>query len=45
MCRCSVLERTTTERTKELQHLWIDGLEEGDVCTGYRRTANKGVGA
>jgi uncharacterized protein YecT (DUF1311 family) len=37
MCRCSVLERITAERTQELQHLWIDGLEEGDVCTGSCR--------
>jgi uncharacterized protein YecT (DUF1311 family) len=34
MCRCTLLEGIATERTKELQHLWIDGLEEGDVCTG-----------
>jgi uncharacterized protein YecT (DUF1311 family) len=34
MCRCSLLERITTERTKEIHQLWIDGLEEGDVCSG-----------
>jgi uncharacterized protein YecT (DUF1311 family) len=34
MCRCGVLERMTTERSKELRRLWIDGLDEGDVCLG-----------
>ena len=34
MCRCNVLEQITRERLKELRRLWIDGLEEGDVCCG-----------
>jgi uncharacterized protein YecT (DUF1311 family) len=34
MCRCGVLEQLTTERTKELRKLWIEGVEEGDVCVG-----------
>lgn len=34
MCRCGVLDQITTQRAKEMQQLWIDGLDEGDVCTG-----------
>jgi len=34
MCRCTLLEQMTTQRTKELRRLWVDGIEEGDVCTG-----------
>ena len=34
MCRCGVLDQITTQRAKESQQLWIDGLDEGDVCTG-----------
>jgi uncharacterized protein YecT (DUF1311 family) len=34
MCRCSIREQLTVERTKQLQGLWIDGTAEGDVCAG-----------
>lgn len=34
MCHCIILEQITTARARELQHLWIDGLEEGDACRG-----------
>ena len=33
MCRCLVLEEITQKRVEELK-VWIDGIEEGDVCTG-----------
>ena len=36
MCRCSVLEQITIDRAKELRRLWIDGVDEGDVCAGSR---------
>jgi uncharacterized protein YecT (DUF1311 family) len=34
MCHCTVVEKMTTLRTRELQHLWVQGIDEGDVCTG-----------
>jgi uncharacterized protein YecT (DUF1311 family) len=34
MCRCMVLEKITAERVKELRRLWIEGVPEGDACTG-----------
>ena len=34
MCHCAFVERMTTQRSKELQHLWVQGIDEGDVCTG-----------
>jgi uncharacterized protein YecT (DUF1311 family) len=34
MCRCGILEQMTTQRAEELRRLWVDGLDEGDVCTG-----------
>ena len=34
MCRCVVLEQVTTQRAKELRRLWVDGVDEGDVCVG-----------
>jgi uncharacterized protein YecT (DUF1311 family) len=34
MCRCSILEEMTSQRSRELRRLWIDGIDEGDVCTG-----------
>ena len=33
MCRNYYLKELTTNRIKELK-LWIDGVEEGDVCSG-----------
>jgi len=33
MCRNYYLKELTTNRIKELKH-WIDGVEEGDVCSG-----------
>ena len=34
MCRCGILEQLTVQRSSELRQRWIDGTEEGDVCTG-----------
>jgi uncharacterized protein YecT (DUF1311 family) len=34
MCRCGSLEQMTIQRTRELQRLWVAGIDEGDVCTG-----------
>jgi uncharacterized protein YecT (DUF1311 family) len=42
MCRCAVLEQMTTQRARELRHLWVDGTEEGDVCTGSCATRSAG---
>ncbi|WP_158827128.1 lysozyme inhibitor LprI family protein [Mucilaginibacter lacusdianchii] len=33
MCKAGYLEKLTRERTKFLQ-VWLDGIEEGDVCSG-----------
>ncbi|MBL7478872.1 lysozyme inhibitor LprI family protein [Legionella bononiensis] len=33
MCKCYFIENITEARTKQLK-VWIDGIEEGDVCTG-----------
>ena len=33
MCRCTALAALTTRRSDELKK-WIDGIEEGDVCSG-----------
>ena len=33
MCKCYLIEHITEARTKQLK-VWIDGIEEGDVCTG-----------
>jgi uncharacterized protein YecT (DUF1311 family) len=33
MCRCIALAQLTTQRAAELKR-WIDGIEEGDVCSG-----------
>jgi len=33
MCRNNYLKELTTERIKELNQ-WVDGVEEGDVCSG-----------
>jgi uncharacterized protein YecT (DUF1311 family) len=32
-CRCIALAQLTTQRAAELKK-WIDGIEEGDVCSG-----------
>jgi uncharacterized protein YecT (DUF1311 family) len=34
MCRCTILEEMTTQRSRQLRRLWIEGIDEGDVCTG-----------
>lgn len=39
MCRCSALATLTTQRADELKK-WIDGAEEGDVCSGSIRIRN-----
>jgi len=39
MCRCSVLADLTVERTKQLKQ-WLNGAEEGDVCSGSVRLKN-----
>jgi uncharacterized protein YecT (DUF1311 family) len=36
MCVCEVLAELTAERTKALKK-WVDGIEEGDVCSGSVR--------
>lgn len=33
MCQCYFIEKVTTDRTRQLQ-IWLDGVGEGDVCTG-----------
>ena len=38
-CRCLVLAELTSERTKALRQ-WVNGVEEGDVCAGSRKTRN-----
>lgn len=39
MCRCSALATLTTQRAEELKK-WIDGAEEGDVCSGSIKVKN-----
>ena len=39
VCRCSVLTELTAERTKQLKQ-WLNGAEEGDVCSGSVRMRN-----
>jgi uncharacterized protein YecT (DUF1311 family) len=43
MCRCMLLEQMTTQRAKEIRRLWVDGVDEGDVCIGscVIKTANR----
>ncbi len=41
MCRCTQLQELTEQRTKELR-VWLDGIPEGDVCSGSVRTAGAG---
>jgi len=33
MCHCAFLQNITNDRVKQLQ-VWLNGIEEGDVCTG-----------
>jgi uncharacterized protein YecT (DUF1311 family) len=33
MCHCNDLQTLTEERTRQLK-VWVDGIPEGDVCTG-----------
>ena len=37
VCRSKQLETLTRERTKQLQ-VWLNGVEEGDVCAGSVKT-------
>jgi len=37
MCNCLALTRITEKRTEELKE-WIEGTEEGDVCSGSIKT-------
>ena len=37
VCRSRHLETLTRERTKQLQ-VWLNGIEEGDMCAGSVRT-------
>lgn len=39
MCRCNALATLTTQRADELKK-WIDGAEEGDVCSGSIKVKN-----
>ena len=39
LCVSSYLEKLTRERIKTLQQ-WIDGIEEGDVCSGSIKIKN-----
>lgn len=39
VCRCGVLTELTAERTKQLKQ-WLNGAEEGDVCTGSVKMRN-----
>ena len=36
MCYCAELTEITKKRTAELR-AWVDGIPEGDVCTGSRK--------
>jgi len=36
MCHAMLLEEVTRERTKQLR-VWLDGVEEGEVCAGSVR--------
>lgn len=39
VCRCGVLTELTAERTKQLKQ-WLNGAEEGDVCSGSVKIKN-----
>ena len=39
MCWSMYLEELTVERTKDLK-IWLDGIEEGDVCSGSVKIKN-----
>ncbi|HXU35575.1 MAG TPA: lysozyme inhibitor LprI family protein [Blastocatellia bacterium] len=39
VCRCGVLTELTAERTKQLKQ-WLNGAEEGDVCSGSVKIRN-----
>ena len=38
MCKSSYLERLTKKRVKTLK-IWLEGIEEGDVCSGSVKMA------
>ena len=40
MCNCIALTQITEKRTEELKQ-WIDGTEEGDVCSGSIKTKDE----
>ncbi len=40
VCHANLLQKLIDERIAELR-LWLDGLEEGDVCTGSVRIYSK----
>ena len=40
MCYSNTMAEITTERVKELKQ-WIDGTEEGDVCSGSIKTKDE----
>jgi uncharacterized protein YecT (DUF1311 family) len=40
MCACSELQRITRQRMEELQR-WHNGIQEGDVCAGSSKLADK----
>lgn len=40
MCNCIALTQITEKRTEELKQ-WIDGIEEGDVCSGSIKTKDE----
>lgn len=39
VCRCGVLTELTAQRTKQLKQ-WLNGAEEGDVCSGSVKIRN-----
>jgi uncharacterized protein YecT (DUF1311 family) len=39
VCRCRVLTELTADRTKQLKQ-WLNGAEEGDVCSGSVKIRN-----
>jgi uncharacterized protein YecT (DUF1311 family) len=39
MCWSMYLQKLTEERTKDIK-IWLEGIEEGDVCAGSVKTKN-----
>ena len=44
MCRCMAVLELTKKRVEELRR-WVDGVEEGDVCSGSIRIVADATGA